>query len=67
MTSGVMPITVQNKIHRCTARHITLPQKKKKPKQNRTKKDKKSYNLSTTLGKVTRIKTELFWQYLEPF
>lgn len=44
MTSGVMPLTVQNKIHRCTARHITLPQKKEK---NKTKQDKKKIKKAT--------------------
>lgn len=49
MTSGVMPVTVQNKFHRCTARHTTSPQKKKKQNKKDKKKDQKSYNLATPL------------------
>lgn len=54
MTSGVMPITVQNKIHRSTARHITLWQKNpnqtyKTKKTKKKKRRQKSYSLATTL------------------
>lgn len=59
MTSGAMPITVQNKIHRCTARHITLWQKNPNQtyKTEKTKKkDKKATDLQLLYEKLLESK-----------